>query len=145
MKVREILSKKGSKVFSIGSDKTLSEAIKLLVDNNIGVLIVFDSEGNTVGILSERDILRAVAGFPANYSERTVKDHMTGKLIVVEPEDEVSYVETVMTENRIRHLPVFENNKIAGLISIGDLVKSQMTSMKAENKYLLDYISGNVM
>jgi predicted transcriptional regulator len=80
----------------------------------------------------------------ANFENTLVKDCMTSDVIVVEPEDEIEYVETIMTQNRIRHLPVVSNKVLVGIISIGDVVNALLKDKESTNKYLMDYISGNV-
>ncbi|TAL67152.1 MAG: CBS domain-containing protein [Bacteroidetes bacterium] len=144
MKVRDILKTKGPEVFTIGEEKTLTDAISILVNNKIGVLLVLNNEAKIMGILSERDIIKEAHNNPGDCWKSKVGDVMTKKVIVVEAEDEIDYVETVMTENRIRHLPVVHNKVLVGLISIGDIVKIQLSSTRYDNKYLMDYISGAV-
>ena len=144
MKVRDILKTKGPEVLTIGEEKSLKDAISILVNNKIGVLLVLNNEAKIMGILSERDIVKEAYNKPEGYSSSKVRDVMTKKVIVVEADDELDYVESVMTENRIRHLPVVNNKVLVGLISIGDIVKSQLTSTRIDNKYLMDYISGAV-
>ena len=144
MKVSDILKNKGTEVFTIGEDKHLSEALKILVKNKIGVLLVLNSESQISGILSERDILRACYEHPADYINLQVKEFMTLKVIIAEPEDSLDYVERIMTANKCRHLPVISNQVLTGLISIGDLVKAELTESRHENKYLKDYISGAI-
>lgn len=144
MKVKDILSKKGPQVFTIGDQKHLGEAIEVLVNNNIGSLIVLNENGKISGIVTERDVLRESHKSPGSFRESAVKDVMTKKLIIVEPDDEMDYVESVMTNNRIRHLPVVKDGILVGMISIGDVVKNQLSEVRHNNKYLLDYIGGNV-
>jgi len=144
MKVRDILKTKGPEVFTIGEEKALSEAISILVNNKIGVLLVLNNEAKIMGILSERDIVKEAHNKPETCWKSKVCDVMTKKVIVVEAEDEIDYVESVMTSNRIRHLPVVNNKVLVGLISIGDIVKIQLSSTRYDNKYLMDYISGSV-
>lgn len=143
MKVKDILQTKGPEVFTIGSEKPLRDAVRVLANNNIGSLIVLGNDGKIAGILSERDIIRASNSDPVNFLDFPVHKIMTSKVIVVEPDDEIAYVETVMTNNRIRHLPVLQNKVLVGIISIGDVVKHQLTEMRQANKYLMDYIGGN--
>jgi len=144
MKVKDILKQKGPEVFTVGEEKTLADAVKILSANNIGVLLVLSSEAKIVGIISERDIIRTLASDPTNCLSKKVKDVMTRQVIVVEPDDDLEYVEKVMTQNRCRHIPVIHNKVLVGLISIGDIVKSMLKETEAENKYLKDYISGIV-
>jgi CBS domain-containing protein len=142
MKVKDILKAKGPEVITIGSQKTLADALRLLVINNVGVLIVLDSEAKIVGILSERDIIKKAYSKPDTFLKIEVAEAMTTKVLVAEPEDELEYVETIMTNNRVRHIPVVKNKVLVGIVSIGDIVKALMTDVKTENKYLMDYISG---
>lgn len=144
MKVKEILKHKGPEVFTIGEDKTIADAVRILSANNIGVLLVLNSEAKISGILSERDIVRSLAQESENCLAKKVKDLMTKQIIVAEPEDELDYVEQVMTNNRVRHIPVIHNKILVGLISIGDIVKARLHETVTENKYLKDYISGVV-
>ena len=144
MKVSDILAKKGPEVFTISEDKTLQEALRLLVTNKIGVLIVLDHSAKLSGIISERDILTACHKQPMDYRNLNVSDFMTRNVIIVEPDDSVEYVENIMTQNRFRHVPVIKNKMLVGLISIGDIVKTILKEAKEENKYLKDYIAGKV-
>lgn len=144
MKVRDILKNKGPEVFTIGEEKLLRDAVEILTRNNIGVLIVISDEGKINGIISERDILKACSINPDTFLNLPVKDFMIKRLLIAEPDDEIDYVQKIMTENRIRHLPVLNNKILVGLISIGDVVKAQLSDKIYENKYLMDYISGNV-
>ncbi|MCX7908233.1 MAG: CBS domain-containing protein [Ignavibacteria bacterium] len=144
MKVKDILKQKGPEVFTIGDEKTLADAVKVLAANNIGVLLVLSSEAKIVGIISERDIIRKLASDPEGCLSTKVKDVMTRQVIVVEPEDDLEYVERVMTQNRCRHVPVISNKVLVGLISIGDIVKSMHKETEIENKYLKDYIAGAI-
>ncbi|MGB9771998.1 MAG: CBS domain-containing protein [Candidatus Kapaibacteriota bacterium] len=142
MKAKDILKTKGPEVFTIGEEKTLADAVKILSANNIGVLLVLSSEAKIVGIISERDIIRQLAKDSEKCLSTKVKDVMTRQVIVVEPEDDLEYIEKVMTQNRCRHVPVISNKVLVGLISIGDIVKSMLKETEIENKYLKDYISG---
>ena len=142
MKVKDILQEKGADVTTIGADKTVFEAIKSLVEKNIGSLLVLDEKSAIVGIITERDILKECNQRYESLMQTKVKDVMTKNLIVASPEDDIDYVENIMTENRVRHLPVMSGQKLVGLISIGDVVKVQRGECRVENRYLKDYISG---
>jgi CBS domain-containing protein len=144
MKVRDILKNKGPEVFTIGEEKNLYDAMKILVNNKIGVLLVLNAQAKIVGILSERDIIKVCYEDNINFAQKPIKSVMTKDVLVVEFEDDIEYVESIMTENRIRHLPVVSDNRLLGLISIGDIVKSLLKSTQHDNKYLLDYISGGI-
>ncbi len=143
MKVRDILKWKGPQVFTVGENISLKTAIDFLANNKIGALLVLSDDGKIAGILSERDIVRAAAEDINNIIDKTAADVMTRQIIVAEPDDELEYVEQIMTMNRIRHLPVLENKRLVGFISIGDCVKSAIKDVRSQNKYLMDYIGGN--
>ena len=142
MKIKNILKNKGSEVITIREDATVFDAISTLVQNNIGAVIVTDEGGKVVGIVSERDILRASFKDLEGYGNRPVKEIMTRDLLVGEPEDDLEYVETIMTQNRIRHFPIFSDKKMVGIISVGDVIKHQLSDVSYENRHLKDYIQG---
>lgn len=144
MKAKDILLKKGPEVITIGDRKTLGEALRVLVNNNIGVLPVLSTEGKFIGILSERDILRKAASTPDTFMNTLVSDVMTKRIIYADYDDDIDYIESIMTLNKVRHLPIMKDKIITGLISIGDVVKASLSDKKYENKYLLDYIAGSV-
>jgi CBS domain-containing protein len=142
MRLYNILREKGQNILSIEPGKTVKEAIDTLVEHNIGALLVVDNN-KPAGIISERDILRLCSKSPeALYSTR-ISDIMTKDLIVGKNDDEVEETMAVLTEAHIRHLPVMDGDRIAGMISIGDLVKSQMHERTATIVHLRDYIAGN--
>ena len=144
MTVRDILKQKGPQVYTIGDEKKVADAIEVLVNNNIGSLLVLNTNGKIVGIITERDVLNLSHKLPDGFRSVNVNEVMTKDVIVAEPDDEMDYIEAVMTENHIRHLPIIENKVLVGMISIGDIVKNQIQKFRSENKYLMDYISGNV-
>ncbi len=142
MKVRDILKDKGSEVATIGAEETICDAVKTLVEKNIGSLLVLDEKGGISGIITERDILKQCNLCLDSFKEKRVKDVMTKNLIVASPDDDLDYVENIMTQNRVRHLPIILNQKLEGIISIGDLVNMLRGECHMENRYLKDYISG---
>lgn len=144
MKLKDIVKAKGSTVFSIHPEKSVKDAIDMLIQYNIGSLLVIDG-ARPVGIFTERDILRICAVDAARLDEITVSGVMTQNLIIGQLEDDVEEVMGVMTEKRIRHLPVMQDDHVAGMISIGDLVKSQHDEKDITIHYLKDYITGNDM
>ncbi len=144
MKVKDILKSKGPEVFTIAENKPIKEAMNVLINNNIGVLLVLDETAKMAGIVSERDILRAINNNENNFSEIKVSEIMTKKIIYADYEDEIQYLENIITSNRIRHVPVLRDKTLIGLISIGDIIKFNLKDKIYENKYLMDYISGNV-
>ena len=143
MKVEEILKGKGTEVATVGVEETIYHAIKKLVEKNIGSLLVVDEKGAIAGIITERDILKECDQRLQSLGETKVRNVMTKKLIVASPDDDIDYVENIMTENRIRHLPIVSGEKLEGIISIGDLVNVQRAQCKVENRYLKAYISGD--
>ncbi|MBI4358597.1 MAG: CBS domain-containing protein [Candidatus Omnitrophica bacterium] len=142
MEVRDILQKKGSKVWSIKATQTLHEALQILVDQNIGALLVFDQKNNIAGILSERDIVHECHQSAKNLDTTPVSKVMTTNIIIGAPEDKVEYIMGIMTNNRIRHVPIVSGGKLQGIISIGDVVKAQLQNSEYEIRYLKDYMFG---
>jgi len=144
MKAKDILKNKGPEVVTISEKRTLNEAIESLVRNNIGVLLVLNENAKLSGIISERDIIRALHDSPDSYSTKLVSDVMTKRIIYAEYDDSIEYLESIMTKNRIRHIPIMNNGILAGLISIGDVVKYMLQEKDSENKYLFEMVSGTV-
>ena len=143
MKVSELLKKKGSGVYTIEAHSTMSQVLKNMVDNKVGALVVIDSKHSPIGMITERDILRIVNKMDMGEWQKTsVGELMTKDIIIGMPDDDVEYIMALMTENRFRHVPIIADGKLAGLISIGDIVKSMLTDIKAENRHLSDYIAG---
>lgn len=141
MKLKDILKAKGSTIFSIDPEKSVKDAIDLLVHYNVGSLMVID-EGRLVGIFSERDSLRLCARDLDSILSTRIADVMTTDLIIGKLEDDVEDSMNVMTDKRIRHLPVLDNGYVVGLVSLGDLVKSQLAEKTVTIHYLRDYITG---
>lgn len=139
MHVSTILEAKGSRVLTISPLATVADAAKAMVNDKCGSLVVID-EGHVVGIITERDILRACAHESVHLSEISVADHMTRRVIVGAPGDEINEIMGLMTDERIRHLPVLADGNLAGIISIGDVVKAQFGHLSMENHYLKHYI-----
>ena len=143
MKLKEILKNKGSKVWSVREDQTIQEALAVLVANKIGAVLVVKKNDTIAGIITERDIMRGCHEHGVDLYQLKVSRLMTKKVIIASPEDETSYIMGVMTENRVRHIPVMAEDKLAGLVSIGDVVKSQLEDSNYEIKYLKEFIYGN--
>lgn len=139
MLVREILVDKGRQIHSCTPDHTLSEVVDLLVQHNCGSLLVQDG-GRMVGIITERDILRAVAETRCSLDELTARDRMTPNPVTASMDEDIGDAMGEMTARRIRHLPVLDGGELAGIISIGDLVKAQHAELCRENHYLKNYI-----
>ncbi|HYC55433.1 MAG TPA: CBS domain-containing protein [Candidatus Binatia bacterium] len=145
MKIRDIQKSKPIQMQTIAPDKTIHHAIKQLCQFNIGALPVVDAAGSLVGIISERDVLRLCSrdDFVSALSLK-VAEVMTKDVVIGVCEDDLDYVMSVMTERRIRHLPVLEDKKLVMIISIGDVVKAQYDQKDSEARYLRDYMAGTV-
>ena len=139
MLLSEILGSKGRMVHTCSPDDALADVVDLMVGHNIGSLVVL-AGGEMVGIITERDILRASAATRGTLDSVKVHERMTRCPIVASPRDDLTDVMGVMTERRIRHLPVVERGQLVGIISIGDLVKAQHDELCRENHYLKSYI-----
>jgi CBS domain-containing protein len=141
--VKDILSKKENQVYTVSPEKTVFEALKIMSNEDIGALIV--TEGNSViGIFSERDYARKVILKGKSSKDLKVSDIMTTNVLFVTPKNTVEECMALMTEKRIRHLPVLENKKLTGLVSIGDIVKQVISDHKFTIKELEKYISGDI-
>jgi CBS domain-containing protein len=131
MNVASLLATKGPKVVTVQPEQTIRQALALLADHNIGALVVVDREGRPVGILSERDIVRTAVRDEAVFT-KTVSVLMTKDVIVGLPSDDLESVGRTMTDRRIRHLPVVDQQRLVGIISIGDVVKAQRDLYRGE-------------
>lgn len=141
MIIRQLLEDKGNIIWSIEPAASVYDAIKLMADKAVGALVVLEDE-KLVGIISERDYARKVILKGLSSKAIQVKDIMTTRVLYIHPEQSVDESMALMTEKRIRHLPVMENEKLVGLISIGDLVKSIIAHQQLTIKQLEQYISG---
>lgn len=139
MRLKEILDAKGGDVLKIERTATLADVVRKMCDHNCGSLIVCEDEKLT-GIISERDILRAIAELDAPLETITVEMRMTRDVVTGSPDDNINDTMGVMTRSRIRHLPVLDDGKLSGLISIGDIVKAQHQKLEQENHLLMTYI-----
>ena len=139
-KVSEILGDKGHEVLRIDADASVLEAVKRMVEANIGSLLVTKG-GEITGIVTERDYLRRVAREGPTDEEVTVEEIMSSPLIVVTPETAIDECMALMTDRRIRHVPVVDGGEVVGIVSIGDVVKFKSKQQSFEIKYLTDYIT----
>lgn len=154
MKIRAILQEKGTEVVTIDSGRTIHDAIGKLNEHGIGALVVTGEGEKIVGIITERDVLRVCGGNCVRLNEpkaqeqsdcpSLVQDTMTKELIIGIPDDDVSYVMGIMSKNHIRHLPILDNGRLMGIVSIGDLVNAHLEERVFENRTLRDYIQGTV-
>lgn len=137
MNVGEIVKKKGHEVITISMDANFDQARDLMNEKHIGALMVLDKAGVVAGIVTERDLL-------SKMEQKEVKKMMTpmAHLTTLKPGESLQTAMKIFTEKKIRHLPVMENEKLLGMISIGDAVKNLLDAVELENKYLKEYIMG---
>ena len=140
-RIAEILRGKQTDVLKIDASATVFEALKKVVEQNVGSILVTRGE-DVVGIMTERDYLRKIAIFGRTSHDTLVGEIMSSPLIYVTPETTVEESMAIMTDRRIRHLPVVENDEVVGIVSIGDIVKFQSREQSFQIKYLTEYISG---
>jgi CBS domain-containing protein len=140
MTVRSILSAKGGDVVTIEPNASLGEAARRLAERNIGALVVTGAELRVIGILSERDIVQELAANGTAALERPLSEVMTRKVMTCGHADTISSVMERMTQGKFRHLPVVEQNRLVGIVSIGDVVKHRLQEMEREQSAMRDYI-----
>ena len=140
MNVKTILATKGSEVITIAPTATLEEAIAILSKHRIGAVVVLGADQRVIGILSERDIVRAVSERGANALKEPLAQTMTRVVVTCGESDSVSDLMERMTRGRFRHIPVLEQDRLIGIISIGDVVKHRLGEMERESEALRDYI-----
>jgi CBS domain-containing protein len=141
MLVSQILKDKGDLVFTASPHETVAAAAALLLSRHVGALVIVDDQDMVVGILSERDVVRVVAEKGAAGLNQTVSSCMSRDVVFAAPTETVHSLLERMTDRRIRHLPVLKDGRLAGLVSIGDLVKSKIAESEAEAENLKAYIS----
>ncbi len=141
MHVERILTSKGSDVITVNIDETIGKAAEILFDNRIGAVLVRNVDGSVEGVLSERDIVRGMSQIGAHCTEALVSDLMTRNVVYCLPEDNIDTIMSVMTEHRIRHLPVMRDDQLLGIISIGDVVKYRIEEIESEAAAMRQYIA----
>ncbi|OCW12203.1 inosine-5-monophosphate dehydrogenase [Brucella melitensis] len=141
MTVRSILETKGRDVVVIASADTLSQAVAMLNKHKIGALVVCDEAGHIEGILSERDVVRALAAQESQAMSKSVAEVMTSKVQVCHEHHTINQVMKIMTCSRFRHMPVEEGGKLVGIISIGDVVKRRIEDVEREAEDIRTYIA----
>lgn len=142
MLVSQILRTKGDAVFTVTPGESIGAVAGLLHEKGVGALVVLEAD-RVVGIVSERDVVRAVAGQGGEVLSRPVSDFMTANVLFAEPGETVDSLLGRMTDRRIRHLPVCRNQRLVGIVSIGDLVKSKISEVEAEADGLKAYIAAS--
>ncbi len=143
MLVRHIVSVSGADVATTRPDATIADAAKLLKERNVGALVITTEDGRLAGILSERDLVRGLPDHGADLLALKVKDRMTAEVTICTPDDRVDAIMKLMTDGRFRHLPVVEEDKLVGIVSIGDVVKSRLEELESETTTLREYIAGS--
>lgn len=138
---RHILGAKGGEVWSVSPDTTVLDTLKFLAEKGIGAVVVMDAE-RLAGIFTERDYARKVVLAGRSSKEARVSEVMTSQVVCVAPERSVDECLALMTDKRVRHLPVVENKKVIGLVSIGDLVKAKIADHEHTIEQLQSYIAG---
>ncbi|MCU1643753.1 CBS domain-containing protein [Nocardia sp.] len=142
MRISEILRRKGPGVVTIAPDATVRELLRVLNAHNVGAVVVSPDGVLMSGIASERDIVRRLHSRGAELLDAPVSDIMTAAVHTCSPEDQVETLNATMTEHRIRHLPVLSEGRMVGIVSIGDVVKSQISELEEEREHLVRYLHG---
>ena len=135
-----ILENKGTEVISVGPDMTVYDGNKLLAEQRIGSAVVLDSNGDLIGVFSERDVVTGLAEFGAEVLKEPLTKVMTHDVIVGYPNDTLQELMSCMTDRRIRHIPIVDGGKLKGIVSIGDVVKARMDELETEGAAMQDYI-----
>lgn len=141
MSVALILAAKGHDVTTTQPHRTMQEAAAVLAEKGIGAVIVTGGNGEVLGILSERDIVRAIGRHGVGVLQESVSKHMTSKVVTTQMDESIDQVMEQMTSGRFRHLPVIDNGRLAGVVSIGDVVKHRLDAMENEQRAMRDYIA----
>ena len=141
MKIAEVLRAKGRAVVTIQPEQSVGSAVRVMKQGGVGALVVTRDGSHLIGILSERDVVRALVDDPA-VLERRVADIMTANVVTCTPGDTVTHAMTLMTHGRHRHLPVVVDDRLDGIVSIGDLVKVRLEELELESRVLRDAFIG---
>jgi CBS domain-containing protein len=141
MTVAWILRDKGRKVVSVLPRTSLNEAITLLAQNKIGALVIADEQNRVLGILSERDVVRLLASKGACVLDEAISEHMTRPVVTCGEHHSIDWLMGEMTANRFRHIPVTKQGKLAGIVSIGDVVKFKLALAESEAEQMRRYVS----
>jgi len=142
--VRQVLQDKGTTVYTISPDDTVFRALEVMAEHDVGALVVVDAAGAVVGVFSERDYARKVILHGHASRELRVSAIMTSRVVTVSPDQTVADCMRLMTDHRIRHLPVVEDGRLVGLVSIGDVVKAVMSEQEFLIEQLQAYVTGEL-
>ena len=141
MRIADLLQRKGATVATVSPGTTVAELLAGLARHNVGAMVVVDAEGGIAGIVSERDVVRRLNDHGPSILDGPVADIMTTMVASCTPDDPVDQLSVVMTERRIRHVPVLDGGRLAGIVSIGDVVKIRMEQLEQSQEQLEAYIS----
>lgn len=141
MRIADVLRNKGGAVATIKPDATITELLAGLAERNIGAMVVVGANGGLEGIVSERDVVRQLHAQGPGVLDRPVSKIMTSVIATCTKTDSIDAISALMTENRVRHVPVLENDKLIGIVSIGDVVKNRIDELEAEHAQLQSYIT----
>jgi CBS domain-containing protein len=140
MIVSQVLKRKGSQVYTVAKKTPIAEVARLLASKRIGATVVIDQNNSVEGIISERDIVSGLSSYGAKVLDMPVEELMTKNVITRGIESQIDELRLEMTNSRIRHLPILDDGKLVGLISIGDVVKNRVEELQAEGDMLREYI-----
>jgi len=143
MTVASILKTKGSETITLSETNTVEEAVSLLAEKKIGAVVVASSDGGVAGIFSERDIVRGLSEHGTDLLNRPVSELMTRNVVTCTSSHTIDNVMESMSQGRFRHVPVVDDGKLTGIISIGDIVKSKISQLENETSAMRDYIAGH--
>ncbi len=142
MRIGTIVAGKGDRVATITPEATIADAVQRLADEGVGALVVSTDGARIDGIISERDIVRSLGRGQSGALALRVDDLMTSEVVTCSPSDTVDTLMAIMTDKRIRHVPMIEDDRLAGIVSIGDVVKWRLHELEEEAQHLKDYITG---
>jgi CBS domain-containing protein len=142
MRIRQVLTVKGDDVVTVTPQSTVRDLVELLAEHNIGAVVVSDSSGSVLGIVSERDVVRRLLSLDG-LLDTPVSEIMPETVHTCGPDDNVNALMATMTEHRVRHIPVVVDDRLHGIVSIGDMVKARMSELQFERDQLETYVSGS--
>ncbi|MGV0835178.1 CBS domain-containing protein [Mycolicibacterium thermoresistibile] len=144
MRIADVLRRKGSTVATVTETTTITGLLAEMATHNIGAMVVVrpDGQGGIAGMVSERDVVRKLHQRGSGLLDQPVSEIMTSLVVTCAPDDAVDDLAAMMTDNRVRHVPVLEDGRLAGIVSIGDVVKTRMEELEAEQEHLHAYITG---
>ncbi len=142
MLVKTLLKTKPRRIITVHPTASIDDAMELLIANGIGCLPVIDDTGALTGIVSDKDIFKKIHELKGEYHQLRVMDVMTSEIVIGVPSDEIGYIASIMERNWIRHVPIVENEKLIGLVSLRDVIRTMAAFTDMENRYLSMYMDG---